>query len=118
MTKEQLTLVFMTVLEIDHIHYKRYLWLWWQNPISATSLRLTQTGYEVLRDQLHVAYYAMRVDSSLGKNLKIYLLLDRLITSPFYIQHRSRVIFFGESDKIMLELIDGDLDRYLKILGT
>ena len=117
MTKRELTLAFMSALGIPESEYKTYLWNWWQNPISATSMRLTEPGFRVLKDQLQVEHCAMKVESSLGKNLKVLLQLDRLITSPFFIQHRSRVVFFGSSDIVMMELIGGDLDQYLKILG-
>lgn len=118
MNKEQLTHAFMAAAQIPAEEYKDCLWRWWQNPTNDRSLRLTEAGFRFLKERLGVEHYAMKVESSLGKNLGIYLKLDRLITSPFYIQNRSRIIFFGEQDKVMLELMDGDLDQYLKNLGT
>ena len=59
----------------------------------------------------------MRVKTNIGKNLKIYLQLDKLITTPFYLQRRDTIVFFGERDLIMLQLMGGDLDQYLENLS-
>lgn len=104
----------MRELDLDPAKFKTYLWSWWQNPISKTSLRLTKAGHDCLVNFLKLESHTMRVKGSIGKNLKIYLLLDRHITTPFYIPRRDTIVFFGERDLIMLQLMGGDLDQYLE----
>tara|TARA_B110000971_G_C19766659_1_gene388964 strand:+ start:317 stop:673 length:357 start_codon:yes stop_codon:yes gene_type:complete len=117
-TKEQLTEIFMRELDLNPALYKKYLWAWWQNPISKTSLRLTKSGHDCLVNFVKLESHSVRVKSEqLGKNLKIFLLLDKLITTPFYIPRRDTIVFFGERDLIMLQLMGGDLDQYLDNLS-
>lgn len=119
MTKEQLTEIFMRELELDPALYKQYLWSWWQNPISKTSLRLTKSGHDCLVNFVKLESHSMKVRSNqLGRSLKIFLLLDRLITTPFYIPRKDTIVFFGERDLIMLQLMGGDLDQYLENLDA
>lgn len=114
MNKEAMTLVFMKEAGIDESKFKDYHWSWWQNPISKTSLRLTERGFNFLTDVLKLECHAMQLtNSDIGKNLKVYQLLDRHISTPFYIVRKNRIIFFGSQEKVMLELMGGDLVRYL-----
>lgn len=103
----------MSESNIDPAKFKDCCWAWWHNPTSKTSMRLTLRGFTALTE-LGMKHSNMKVDSSLGKNLKIYMLLDRHMTAPFYIVRRDRIAFFGDTDRIMLELMGGDLDQYLK----
>lgn len=115
MNKEELTKIFMRELDLNPELYKKYHWSWWQNPISKTSLRLTKAGHDCLVNFLQLESYSVRIKSEqLGKNLKIFLLLDRHISTPFYIKRIDTIVFFGERDLIMLQLMDGNLDQYLE----
>ena len=70
----------MRELKLDSALYKQYLWSWWQNPISKTSLRLTKAGHDCLVNFVKLESHSMKVRSNqLGRSLKIFLLLDRLI---------------------------------------
>ena len=113
MTKEQLTDIFMRELDLDTALFKRYLWSWWQNPISKTSLRLTKAGHDCLVNFVKLESHSMKI-KSIGKSAKIYMLLDRHLTTPFYIPRVDTIVFFGERDLIMLQLMGGDLEQYLE----
>ena len=106
----------MRELDLDPEKFKHYLWSWWQNPISKTSLRLTKAGHDCLINFLKLESHSMRI-KSIGKSAKIYMLLDRHLTTPFYIQRSDTIVFFGERDLIMLQLMNGDLEHYLENLN-
>ena len=103
----------MRELDLDPEKFKHYLWSWWQNPISKTSLRLTKAGHDFLVNFLKLESHSMRI-KSIGKSAKIYMLLDRHLTTPFYIQRSDTIVFFGERDLIMVQLMGGDLEQYLE----
>lgn len=110
-----MTRIFISEANLSPSDFKSYLWSWWQNPISKTSVRLTHAGFVFLTKTLDIEHHKMTIKSDqLGKNLKILSLLDKHITTPFYLPRRDRIVFFGSNDLIMLQLMDGNLDQYLE----
>ncbi|CAB4130095.1 hypothetical protein UFOVP116_267 [uncultured Caudovirales phage] len=91
-------------------------WAWWQNPVNSSSWRLTKLGHELLKETLKVESLTLTVKNTLSHN-KTLLLLEKYLTSPFYIQRSDRIVFFGGHDSIMLTLMDNNLDQYLENLS-
>jgi hypothetical protein len=117
MTQTQYTNAFIRALGIPESEFKTLRWAWWQNPTREDSYRLTETGFEILANKLEVEHHQMRIRSSLGKNLRVLLLLEQHINSPFYIKRRDQIVFFGDQHVVMLSLMDNDLDQYLSHLS-
>lgn len=117
MTQTEMTRVFMREMKLPDDKFKDFRWSWWHNPTNENSMRLTESGYKLLKNYLNIEHFSATVKTTLGKNLKIFLLLERNIKSPYYIERANRITFFGEQDFIMLTLMDGNLDQYLENLS-
>jgi hypothetical protein len=117
MNKNELTRIFLTQAKIELTEkvFKNALWAWWFNPVSPCSLRLTENGHNFLVKQLQLQSFEFPCkDVELtSKNL---LKIDRTFTSPFFLTHKS-IILFGGTDASMLLLMEGDVFNYLKSLS-
>lgn len=113
MDKDSLTAAMMAEAKLLDTDIKKCKWAWWQNPSNPNSWRLTKNGHDILRDTLKVESLTLTVKNSLSSN-KTLLLLERYLTSPFYVQRIDRIVFFGGHDSIMLSLLGNNLDQYLE----
>ena len=113
MTKAELTLSLMKAANIAEDKFHACNWSWWQNPVNQNSWRLSQRGHELFRYELKVQALVHTVTSSL-KNNRMLLLLEKHLTTPFYILSQDRIVFFSENDSIMITLLDDNIEQYLK----
>ena len=116
MNKNDLTVLFLEQdgLATDPATIKKHIWLWWYNPVSSSSLRLTCTGHEFLYSKLKLAHYDYKLKKDLLNTAKVYIWLDKYLTVPYYLPNRSNIVFYGEKDAMMLGLHGGDLESYLE----
>lgn len=115
-SKKELTKLFLEQAGMpnDDENVKKYLWAWWTNPISKTSLRLTEFGAAFLIKKLDVERYEYKLTDENGPMpSKLLILMDKYITVPFWLGQRKKIIFFGEQDAIMLALHGNNLSSYL-----
>lgn len=116
MTKNELTILFLehVGLATDPATVKEYLWAWWHNPISSTSLRLSATGEEFAKTTMGLTSYKYKLKKDLLNTAKVYLWLDKYLTVPYFLPNRGNIVFYGEKDAIMLAMHGGDLAQYLE----
>lgn len=87
----------------------------WRNPTKPHhSLRLTQEGRVWIKKYCHLPEYQFKIESVSNHQL---LQLDHLITAPYFLQNRTVLFLFGETDAIMLELHASNLAAYLDSLS-
>ena len=102
----------LTDLSLDPASLDGSRYAIWFNPTNPHSLRLTKTGHQWFSKQAKLPHFSV----DLGDH-KIYsrqlLQLERLFQAPYYIQTVARLVVYGESDYVMLQLHAGDLPLYL-----
>ena len=91
---------------------------WWANIRPQGGLRLTNHGYHIMHDVLHLEYHSHPSRSPMTK--KIILDLDRKLAWPYYLdfnsrKKRRRIVFFGSREAMMAAMY-GDLERWLASL--
>ena len=115
MRREDLTKQMLIEAGIEDMSLKDATWTYWHNPISKTSMRLSYEGFQLLTKVLNIEPVRVKIKSSmLGNNLRAHYLLDKHLTTPFYIVRKDTIMFFGTTDAMMLQLMGGDLDNYLE----
>lgn len=116
LSKLELTKLFLKEANIECTQdtIKLWLWKWWYNPISLTSYRLTKDGHYFLKDTLKLANYRLKLTCDIKSTTKNFLLLDKHLTSPFFIENKSTIVFYGEKDSIMVVLNGYNLQQYLE----
>lgn len=67
-------------------------------------LRLTRTGYELLRKDFDS--YAFAIDKETKVTAKHILRLDSEMQWPYYLTQK-QIVLFSEEDSIILKLVDG-----------
>ena len=112
MDKIQLTQILMKEAKLENIGIHKCKWKWWKNPDNLNSWSLTYDGYELMID-LGIESTMHTVKNSMSRN-QTFLLLDKYLSTPFYIQRIDRIAFFGGQDSIMLTLLDNNLDQYIE----
>jgi len=93
---------------------KQWLWKIWRNPTNEYSMRLTDDGYLFLINQVELESYTYSLPKGQYASSRIYIWLDKHLTSPFWLDGRTKIIFFGSKDATILALYGGDLLAYLK----
>ena len=101
---------------------------WWANIRPQGGLRLTQHGYHIMHEVLHLESWQMDLSgtdpshpSRSRMTKKIILDLDRKLAWPYYLdfnarKKRRRIVFFGSREAMMAAMY-GDLERWLASLG-
>lgn len=83
------------------------------NPCNHQSMRLTPIGYRFLKN-LKVLEYPIDIKATIMPG--DLLLLERHLTSLYFVQNLHKLIVFDESTATMLYLMQGDLHTYLSNL--
>ena len=84
---------------------------WWQNPINATSLRLTSVGYKWFTTAAKLKAYPIELTEKILP--RQMLQLERYVKSPYFIKQLKMIYVFGDQDAVMLQLHGGNLVAYL-----
>jgi len=84
---------------------------WWFNLRDTGGLRLTNTGYKVLKKDLDLESWQFELKRS--KNKRVILALDRRLKWPYYIE-KKHVEFFNSKEAMMAQMYP-DLESWLEL---
>lgn len=93
---------------------------WWANIRRNGGMRLTDLGYEIMHDVLHLESWELDL-SDQDKTIftkRLIVDLDRKLQWPYYIdisvkRKRKRIVFFG-SREAMMAIMYGNLKKWLE----
>lgn len=112
--KETYTKLFLKELgkSVNEATVKEYMPLWWSNLRSKDKggLRLTDTGYELLK-QIDLATYDIPYPKDMPLTTQVIIFLDQFIDCPYYLSTRS-ITVTNEKKAVELSLFSGDLRKY------
>lgn len=87
---------------------------WWFNIRDGGGLRLTKTGYHVLKKDLKLETWRFELKHPrANKNKKLILALDRKLKWPYYME-KNWVEFFNSKEAMMAQMYP-DLDSFLDL---
>ena len=114
--KEQLTRTFIALhydgsTERANLDFKTAFHSWWYNTREKGGMRLTSTGFKILKDLKFEYWDFVLPENFARKNKRILLGLDRKLVFPYY-YGRKRLSFFGSQEAMMANLT-GDLEQWL-----
>jgi len=96
---------------------------WWANIRRDGGMRLTDLGYEIMRDVLKLESWELDLSDRerVIFTKRVILDLDRKLEWPYYIdvnmkRKRRRIVFFGSREAMMATMY-GDLQKWLASLG-
>lgn len=91
---------------------KVYHLIWW-NPINPNSYRLTLFIYRILREKYPAYTYTFNDII----NNRTLLNLEKNFKFPYYIHGRKEISIFTSNDAVMIELLNGSIEKYLEKLS-
>ena len=113
--KETYTKVFLKQknIAISEVNLKQYMGDWWQNTRAKETggLRLTDTGYDFVRNELDLATYDVPFPKDFELTTNTIIWLDQFITCPYYL-HRNSIVVLDERKAMELHLFSGDIKKY------
>ncbi len=113
--KETYTKVFLKQknIAISEVNLKQYMSDWWQNTRAKETggLRLTDTGYDFVRNELDLATYDVPFPKDFEVTTNTIIWLDQFITCPYYL-HRNSIVVLDERKAMELHLFSGDIKKY------
>ena len=113
--KETYTKVFLQQagIAISPATLTEYMPLWWQNTRDKKEggLRLTQLGFEFLKDTIDLRFYQIPYPKDKPFTTQTIIFLDKFITCPYYLDNTSLYVT-DEKKSIELHLFSGDLRKY------
>jgi hypothetical protein len=106
-TQNQLTKIFAEIIgqPVSQLHY--YLW---NNPKDSASLRLSLSGYNILKKHDIKSYTFELTEPLNNKNL---LQLERHFPGMYFLFRAQKITVYDEQEATMLTLMDGNLKNYL-----
>ena len=113
--KETYTKVFLKQknIAISEVNLKQYMSDWWQNTRAKETggLRLTDTGYDFVRNELDLATYDVPFPKDFELTTNTIIWLDQFNTCPYYL-HRNSIVVLDERKAMELHLFSGDIKKY------
>lgn len=113
--KETYTKVFLKQknIAISEVNLKQYMSDWWQNTRAKEigGLRLTDTGYDFVRNELDLATYDVPFPKDFELTTNTIIWLDQFITCPYYL-NRNSIVVLDERKAMELHLFSGDIKKY------
>lgn len=113
--KETYTKVFLKQknIAISEVNLKQYMSDWWQNTRAKDKggLRLTDTGYDFVRNELDLATYDVPFPKDFELTTNTIIWLDQFITCPYYL-NRNSIVVLDERKAMELHLFSGDIKKY------
>tara|TARA_B100001287_G_C22479099_1_gene433452 strand:+ start:302 stop:685 length:384 start_codon:yes stop_codon:yes gene_type:complete len=113
--KETYTKVFLKQknLAISEVTLKQYMSEWWQNTRAKSQggLRLTDAGYNFVRNELDLATYDVPFPKDFELTTNTIIWLDQFITCPYYLFKHS-IVVLDERKAMELHLFSGDIKKY------
>ena len=115
--KEELTRLFLDLHEVSSNDtlighdYKSAFISWWYNTRDSGGLRLTATGFNVMK-KLQFEHWDFELPKDWNRyNKRVILGLDRKLDWPYY-YGKHRISFFNSRDAMMVNLT-GDIETWL-----
>ena len=110
--KEELTKLLIQQLPINNQpDYKSAFHSWWYNTRDNGGMRLTSTGFQLMK-RLKFEYWEFEFPEGFAqKNKRVILGLDRKLEWPYY-YGKKRIAFFGSKEAMMANLT-GDIELWL-----
>lgn len=115
--KEELTRLFLDLHEVSGNDtlighdYKSAFISWWYNTRDSGGLRLTATGFNVMK-KLQFEHWDFELPKDWNRyNKRVILGLDRKLNWPYY-YGKHRISFFNSQDAMMVNLT-GDIETWL-----
>jgi len=113
--KELYTRIFLKQADIavNELSIKTYMPLWWKNSRTKDTggLRLTDEGFDFLRDELDIKMYEVPYKADTEFTTQVIIWLDQFIDCPYYLSHRSMYVT-NEKKALELSLFSGDIRKY------
>ena len=113
--KETYTKVFLKQknIAISEVNLKQSMSDWWQNTRAKETggLRLTDTGYDFVRNELDLATYDVPFPKDFELTTNTIIWLDQFITCPYYL-NRNSIVVLDERKAMELHLFSGDIKKY------
>ena len=113
--KETYTKVFLKQknIAISEVNLKQYMSDWWQNTRAKETggLRLTDTGYDFVRNELDLATYDVPFPKDFELTTNTIIWVDQFITCPYYL-NRNSIVVLDERKAMELHLFSGDIKKY------
>ena len=113
--KETYTKVFLKQkgMAISDVTLKQYLSEWWQNTRAKEQggLRLTNAGFEFVRNDLDLATYDVPFPKDFEMTTNTIIWLDQFITCPYYL-FKNSIVVLDERKAMELHLFSGDIKKY------
>jgi len=113
--KETYTKVFLKQkgMAISDVTLKQYLSEWWQNTRAKEQggLRLTNAGFEFVRNELDLATYDVPFPKDFEMTTNTIIWLDQFITCPYYL-FKNSIVVLDERKAMELHLFSGDIKKY------
>ena len=113
--KETYTKVFLKQkdIAISKVTMKQYMSKWWQNTRvkDEGGLRLTDEGYEFIRNELDLATYEIPFPKDFKLTTNTIIWLDQFIACPYYL-FQSSIVVTDERKAMELHLFSGDITKY------
>lgn len=113
--KELYTRIFLKQADIavNELSIKTYMPRWWKNSRTKDTggLRLTDEGFDFLRDELDIKMYEVPYKADTEFTTQVIIWLDQFIDCPYYLSHRSMYVT-NEKKALELSLFSGDIRKY------
>lgn len=113
--KETYTKVFLKQkdIAISEVTMKQYMSKWWQNTRAKDEggLRLTDEGYEFIRNELDLATYEVPFPKDFTLTTNTIIWLDQFIACPYYL-FKNSIVVTDERKAMELHLFSGDITKY------
>ena len=91
---------------------------WWVNIRDSGGLRLTQHGYNLMKNVLEIESWTVTIeDAKQVLNKRAMLDLDRKLTWPYYVDTKNKCLVLFSSKEAMMAGLYGDLHHWLKNCG-
>ena len=100
-------------MAISDVTLKQYLSEWWQNTRAKEQggLRLTNAGFEFVRNELDLATYDVPFPKDFEMTTNTIIWLDQFITCPYYL-FKNSIVVLDERKAMELHLFSGDIKKY------
>lgn len=115
MDKRELTKLFLEQIgaDVSDASIRSFMSVWWFTPRSPIGLRLSTDGNRFLSEVLKLDKYSFTIKEDTVKSLRLFLQMNKYLSSPYYLKGNNTIIFYGEQDAIMMGLMGGDIAQYL-----
>jgi hypothetical protein len=111
-TQDQWVKVWGNIPDAPANTWDRYQWFW--NPTKPSSMRLSKIGATWLAKKTKFVMHEITLDNQITP--RHLILLERILTEPYYIKDLTHLWVHSETDAIMLTLNAGNLGAYLDSL--